>query len=29
MAWLPDGRILALHVGVRSTLWKFQPRSTN
>jgi serine/threonine protein kinase len=26
MAWLPDGRILALHVGVRSTLWKFQPR---
>jgi hypothetical protein len=29
MAWLPDGRILALHVGLRSTLWKFQPRSTN
>jgi hypothetical protein len=26
MAWLPDGRILALHVGLRSTLWKFQPR---
>jgi len=29
MAWLPDGRILALRVGLRSTLWKFQPRSTN
>ena len=26
MAWLPDGRIVALHVGLRSTLWKFQPR---
>jgi eukaryotic-like serine/threonine-protein kinase len=26
MAWLPDGRILALHVGLRSTLWRFQPR---
>jgi len=26
MAWLPDGRILALHIGLRSTLWKFQPR---
>jgi hypothetical protein len=26
MAWLPDGRILALHVGLRSTLWKFQPK---
>jgi hypothetical protein len=26
MAWLPDGRILALRVGLRSTLWKFQPR---
>jgi eukaryotic-like serine/threonine-protein kinase len=24
MAWLPDGRILALHVGLRSTLWRFQ-----
>ncbi|HEY2859034.1 MAG TPA: protein kinase [Terracidiphilus sp.] len=26
MAWLPDGRIMALRVGLRSTLWKFQPR---
>jgi hypothetical protein len=26
MAWLPDGRILAMHIGLRSTLWKFQPR---
>jgi hypothetical protein len=26
MAWLPDGRILALRIGLRSTLWKFQPR---
>jgi hypothetical protein len=25
MAWLPGGRILALHVGLRRTLWKFQP----
>jgi serine/threonine protein kinase len=25
MAWLPDGRIMALHVGLRSTLWRFQP----
>jgi len=29
LAWLPDGRIMALRVGLRSTLWKFQPRSTN
>jgi len=26
MAWLPDGRFLALHLGLHSTLWKFQPR---
>jgi len=26
MTWLPDGRILALHIGLRSSLWKFQPR---
>jgi hypothetical protein len=26
MAWLPDGRILALHTGLRSTLWKFRQR---
>jgi WD40 repeat protein len=25
MAWLPDGRIMALHVGLRSTLWRFRP----
>ena len=25
MSWLPDGRILALHDGLRSTLWKFHP----
>jgi hypothetical protein len=24
MAWLPDGQIMALHNGVRSTLWRFQ-----
>ena len=24
MAWLPDGRIVALELGVRSTLWRFQ-----
>ncbi len=26
MAWLPDGRIMALHIGVRAALWKFQTR---
>ena len=26
MAWLPDGRILALRIGLRSTLWRFHPR---
>jgi len=26
MAWLPDGRIIALRIGLHSTLWKFQPR---
>lgn len=26
MAWLPDGRITALRIGLHSTLWKFQPR---
>ena len=26
MAWLPDGRIMALHIGLRSTLWRFQPQ---
>jgi hypothetical protein len=26
LAWLPDGRIMALHIGVRSSLWKFRPR---
>jgi WD40 repeat protein len=25
MAWLPDGRIIALRVGERSTLWRFKP----
>jgi hypothetical protein len=25
MAWLPDGQVVALHIGVRSTLWRFQP----
>jgi hypothetical protein len=25
MAWLPDGRIMALHTGLRSTLWRFRP----
>jgi len=25
MAWLPDGRIMALRVGQRSTLWRFAP----
>ena len=24
MAWLPDGQIMALHIGMRSTLWRFQ-----
>jgi hypothetical protein len=24
MAWLPDGRIMALHTGLRSTLWRFR-----
>jgi hypothetical protein len=27
MAWLPDGQIAALHVSLRSTLWRFQPRA--
>ena len=26
MTWLPDGRIMALHVGLRATLWRFQPQ---
>ena len=26
MAWLPDGKIMELRVGLRSTLWKFQPQ---
>jgi hypothetical protein len=25
MAWLPDGRMMALHIGVRSSLWRFAP----
>jgi DNA-binding beta-propeller fold protein YncE len=25
MAWLPDGRIMALRLGMRSTLWRFAP----
>lgn len=25
MAWLPDGRMMALRVGNRSTLWRFAP----
>ena len=25
MAWLPDGRIMALRIGLRSTLWRLQP----
>ena len=25
MAWLPDGRIMALRVGQRATLWRFAP----
>jgi hypothetical protein len=24
MAWLPDGQIMAVHFGLRSTLWRFQ-----
>ena len=24
MAWLPDRQIMALHIGLRSTLWRFQ-----
>jgi eukaryotic-like serine/threonine-protein kinase len=28
MAWLPDGQIMALHVGLRSTLWRFQPAAS-
>jgi len=24
MAWLPDGRIVALHTGLRASLWRFQ-----
>jgi hypothetical protein len=28
MAWLPDGQIMALHIGVRSTLWRFQSIET-
>jgi hypothetical protein len=27
MSWLPDGRIMALHIGLRSTIWKFQPEA--
>jgi serine/threonine protein kinase len=26
MTWLPDGRIMALHVGLRATPWRFQPQ---
>jgi hypothetical protein len=25
MAWLPDGRIMALRIGLRSTLGRLQP----
>jgi len=25
MVWLPDGRMIALHIGNRSTLWRFVP----
>jgi len=25
MAWLPDGRMVALRIGMRSTLWRFAP----
>jgi hypothetical protein len=25
MAWLPDGRMMALRIGNRSTLWRFAP----
>jgi hypothetical protein len=25
MAWLPNGRMIALRVGMRSTLWRFAP----
>jgi hypothetical protein len=25
MAWLPNGRIIALRIGMRSTLWRFAP----
>ena len=25
MAWLPDGRMIALRIGMRSTLWRFAP----
>ena len=28
MAWLPDGRITALHAGLRSTLWHFERETT-
>jgi hypothetical protein len=28
MAWLPDGQIMALHIGVRSSLWRFQSIET-
>ena len=25
MAWLPNGRMVALRIGMRSTLWRFVP----
>jgi WD40 repeat protein len=26
MAWLPDGRVLALQIGLRAKIWKFTPK---
>jgi hypothetical protein len=27
VGWTPDGQVMALKIGLRATLWKFQPVS--
>jgi hypothetical protein len=27
VGWTPDGQVMALRIGLRATLWKFQPMS--
>jgi hypothetical protein len=27
MAWTPDGQIVAMRIGLRSSIWKFKPEA--